>query len=489
VNALELVLNPKRRIFLRGTASLAATGFLGACGGSSANGSTAVEPTDVPTGVTPTSVVPVEPVQPVPPAAPAPLPTPPVAPVPAWAASVPTDTWHTFASTAFLPWARANIPPGAYQGTNPLVAIVNAYCDPAYDPWAGRQVFYGGGHGDGTCNALCAFDHASLQWTLVGQPTPPAKYPPSYVNGGSIQPGPLVYPSGVAGNGFFLSAKELSAPEDLPYATDPARQSSHMYAAAAMRGTTVHYFYGIYAEFDTATGKWVGRSVDLGAQLYTFRPQYNSNPLQQGTVATYDEVTDRFYVTLNPGDSGGGWRSGIIVFDPTTRRIESIHETNASTYGLVNNSISVVRVGRRLYCFTKKGTGYDKPQAMNQGFTFDMDTRTYKAFVLTGSVDGTIYPYSSSQETIPAFYDGVAIRRWNYALGFRDKIFSVDLTPIAGEGTPAAPFVLSQTERTIAGTPPQGAAACYSRFVYNGGARCAMLLPHATSDWVALKLS
>lgn len=416
----------------------------------------------------------------------------PEAPVPAWAANVPSDTWFSLRGTAFRPWADANIPAGAYKGTNPFSAIVNAFCDPAHDPLAGAQYFFGGGHGDGSCNAVCKFDHASLTWSLAGQPTPPSKYPPSYANGGSAtQPGPLIYPSGLNGQGFFLPASDLTNPVDHPYATALARGSSHMYAAAAMRGSKIHYFYGVYAEFDTATGTWGGRGVNLGEQLITFRPQFNNVALQQGTVAIYDDVTDRFYVTLNPGDAGGGWRSAIMVFNGDTRKIEAIYETNETSpghnFGLILNSINICRVGRDLYCFTKTGS-FNQPQVMNQGFIFNMDTRGFKRFELTGDIAGTTYINSSTQETIPSWYDGLAIRRWNFDANNKAKIYSVSLLPSGGTGTRESPLLLTQTSRVISGLPPKRPLFIYSRLVFNSGAKCALVLPEADADWVALKL-
>ena len=506
--ALSECIDLQRRILLRGTASLVTVGGLSACGGGGAESEKVVPltatpskapapapatpappaaPAPAPTPTPTPSPAPTPTAPPLPPAPAAPLPSPPLSPTPAWAASIPIDRWHTFTGTAFAPWARANIPRGAYLGNDPFDSIVNAYCDPGYSPWAGKQFFYGGGHGDGTCNAVCQFDHATLAWSLVGQPTPPAKYPTSYVNDGA-QPGPLVYPSGLSGSGFFLSNAQLNAAADLPFSTPLARTSTHMYAAAAMRGTTVYYFYLTYGEFDTATGQWAGYGVDIGAQLTRFRPEYGTVPLQQGTVATYDEVSDRFFVTLNPGDSGGGWRSGIMVFNPTTRTIESIHETNDSTYGLVGNSMSVCRVGRVLYCFTKTGN-YGASQVMNQGFMFNMDTKAYRRFTLVGDTDGSTFPYSGIQETIPTFYDGAAIRRWNYAPQFVNKMFSVNLSPISGTGATDNPYVLLQTARTIGGTAPARGVYVFSRFVFNGGANCAMLLPEAGAEWIALKLS
>jgi hypothetical protein len=468
-------INHERRVLLRRAALLIGTAsFLGACGGGEA-GTAATPPT-------PSPPVPSPPPSP-PPQAPPPVP--PAAPRPSWAGSVVTDTWQTLSGTAFRPWAEIGIPQGAYRGSNAIDAIVDAYCDPAHDAGEGAQYFFGGGHSDGTCNAVCKFDHQALAWSLVGQPTPPSVYLPGYPSSSGV-----TYPSGVAFSGrWFLSAAELSDPRDLPYAAPAlARVSTHMYAAAARRGTRVHYFYGAYGEFDTSTGKWMGREVDLGAQLLRFRPQYNAVPLQQGTVAFYDAVTDRFFVTLNPGDSGGGWRSGIIVFDPTTRSIEAIHETNESTYGLIPNSMNICQVGRNLYCFTKLGRSTE-PQVMNQGFMFNMDTKLFKRFSITGDMAGSTYPPSQFQEGIPSFYDGTAIRRWNYAPDHRSKIYSVNPAPTGGSGSPSDPYVLQQSVRTVGGVAPAQTKLVYSRFVYHGGAGCALLLPDAQSDWIALKLT
>ncbi len=422
-----------------------------------------------------------------------------LAPRPAWADEVPVDRWYSLRDTAFLPWASSNIPSGAYRGTNPLAAIVNAYGDPAHDTMAGAQYFYGGGHGDGTCNAVCAFSHQTLGWRLIGRPTEPAVYLPNYLRTSEA----VYYPSGryfgggsttkgfplPGEGGWFLAAADLPARMDSPHrAAALARVSTHMYAAAALRGQVVHYFYDTYAEFDTGSGTWTGQGVDLGQQLLGFRRQYGAPRLQQGTVAIYDEVTDRFFITLNPGDAGGGWRSGIIVFDPVSRRIEAIHETNAASYGLVLNSVNLCHVGRDLYVFTKQGN-YGQPQLMNQGFVFNLDTRSFRSFVLTGDTQGSTYPFSNTQETIPSWYDGQAIRRWNHAAAFRDRIYSVALTPLQGSGTPKDPVVLRQTARTAAWPKGVEPLFVYKRLVYHARAGCALLLPQASSNWLALRLS
>lgn len=405
----------------------------------------------------------------------------------AWASALTVDAFTELTSTAFSTWATSGIPAGSYQGTDPRNTIVNAYCDPSFSASNGKQYFYGGGHGDGTCNAVISFDHSTLGYLLVGSPTPPSKYPPSYYNGGSDQPGPLTYPSGALGNGFFRD--DLTDPADTAYNTARARASSHMYAAAAARGSVTHYFYLAYAEFDAATGTWASTNVDIGAQLYALNPSYNNVPLQQGTVAVYDDVTDRFYVTVVPGDAGGGWRSHIMEWHPTTRTIVALYESTSGTYGAVSESCSVVRVGRKLYCFNKVAAAYDQPQNMSQGFIFDMDAKTFKKFTCTGDVAGTTYSPVVGQETIPAFYDGSMIRRWNYASAYRSKIYSLNLTPVSGTGTSGDPYVLQQTERAVTGVGSMDPYYIYSRFVWNTTAGCALFIPRATQNWRALKLS
>jgi hypothetical protein len=478
-----------RRRLLKGALAVVGGGAgLGGCGGSDAAGPAGDGGSGG--GTPPPTTTP---------PAPAPPGVPTLAPRPAWAGDVPANSWHTLQNTAFLPWATANIPQGAYRGTSALTAIVNAYSDPAHDPTAGAQVFYGGGHGDGTCNAVCSFSHQTLRWQLIGKPTDPAVYLPDYLRTSE----PVYYPSGryfTGGSttkgfplpgegGWFLPAADLPAQVDAPYrAPALARVSTHMYAAAAMRGKVVHYFYDTYAEFDTASGTWSGQGIDLGQQLLGFRRQYGAPRLQQGTVAIYDEVTDRFFVTLNPGDNGGSWRSGIIAFDPVSRRIEAVHETSAATYGQILNSVNICRVDRDLYVFTKQGS-YAQPQLMNQGFVFNMDTRSFRSFVLTGDTEGSTFPFSSTQETIPSWYDGQAIRRWNHAASLRDRISSVALAPLRGSGTPNDPLVLQQTARTIAWPKGVDPLFVYKRLVYHAGAGCALLLPQASSNWLALRLS
>lgn len=501
----------QRRLMLQRVAALAGSAtLLGACGGGGGDGgspvpaptpTTAPAPTPAPTPTPAPSPTPAPTpaptgtpsAPPLPPTNPPP-PVPQVAARPAWADAVPANTWHRLPGTAFMPWARTHIPAGAYRGTDPLGSIVNAFCDPAFDGNESAQYFFGGGHGDGSCNAVIRFDHQTLQWQLVGQPTPPSVYLPEYLQ----TTAPINYPSGTPFAGWFLSAAELPAAADAAYrAPALARVSTHMYAAAAKRGDVVHHFYLSYGEFNVRSGTWSGRDVDLGQQLLAFRTPYGAVPLQQGTVAIYDEVTDRFFVTLNPGDSGGGWRNGLLVFDPNTRRIDSVHEVD-ETWGRMDNSLSIAKVGRSLYIFQKVGN-YAQPTVMNTGVICNMDQLAAAPrgslqpmaalkFRLVGDTAGSTFPFSSTQETIPCWYDGVAIRRWNYGLDV-NRIYSVPLAPTGGAGTLADPLLLQQTSTALAGTGPTRPMFVYSRFVFHNGARCALFIPEATADWLVLKLA
>ena len=425
-----------------------------------------------------------------------------------WQSSLINDAFVTIpGGSAFSTWATANIPAGAYQGTSPMTAMLDAYCDPAYDPGTGKQYIFGGGHGDGTCNAVTQFDHVSLGYTLIGQATPPSKYPPQYVPAtGTFRK--TIYPSGASGEGGVIDSSttpltrsgghfrdNLIDPADTAYNTPRARASSHMYAANAIRNGVIHYFYQQYAEFNIASGTWANlgdnpNNFTLYPQLVAIKTGYGSVELQQGTVAVYDSVTDRFFVTLIPGDAGGSYRTSMIIFNPNGRLVESVIDLGDASYWFLTPSVTMTKVGRKLYVFTKSYLVVAYPNArMNQGFIMDMDTHALTYFSLVGDVAGSDFTENASQETIPCYYDGIAIRRWNYSTAQIGQIYSVNLTPESGVGTPASPFILRQTGRTITGAIPATTTYIYHRLVWNAQAGCAILLPRANAAPIALKLS
>lgn len=424
--------------------------------------------------------------------------SPPATDAPAWSVGLSADTWTAIANTSFETWADAGgITPAAYRGTDPFANMVDAYCDMCQAP-DGMIYIYGGGHGDGTCNAVVKCNPADFSYTVVGPPTPPSVYLADYPS-----PSAIYYPSGLQFSGWFLPSSILTDPADSAYvAPELARVATHMYGAAVATGDAVHYTYLSYGAFNTTTGEWSGRTVDLGAQLNAIFSNYGTPPLQIRTMGVYDPVTELIFLTFIPGTDGGGWRDGIIVFDPATSTILSTNEGGA-TFGVTKDWVDLKIVGRKLYVFTNTGTD-PGPFTMNQGYICDLDdlatktgrnalaAPTTKAFTITGDTAGGVYSSSSGKDSIPSFYDGTNIWRWNYGANL-NKLYKVDLTPVSGDGSVASPWVLQQTERTISGTitGPTGAEVwfVYSRLFWHEPAGCAIVIPRATSNWYALKLS
>lgn len=424
-------------------------------------------------------------------------------------------------------WMQANMPAGAYLGSNPYGGILDAYCDPAMGN--GLQIIHGGGHGDSTCNTVVKFDETTLAYSTLALPTPPSKYPSLYSNPPSTVPGTtdprlITYPDGETGHGGIYNPSttpisysaghfrdNLTSTNDIPYNTTRARASSHMYSASAIRVTAskpqgvIHYFYQTYAEFDIATGTWANlgdypNNFQIPTQLdsggFNGRPpgQYGTTELQQGTDAYYDAQTDQFFVTLVDGDAGGGYRSSVICFDPKTRNIVSVTDSSAAL-GFILPATVATPVGRNLYYFVHDASDRG---SMNTGIIFNMDTKTMKKFVLAGDTAGSYFTVNSNQETIPAWYDGIAIRRWNYTAAQRNNINSVSLTPVSGTGTAADPYMLTQTARAVTGMPPDivnGSgtqspfAYIYHRLSWNAAAGAMIFIPKSTGVPYALKLS
>jgi hypothetical protein len=304
----------------------------------------------------------------------------------------------------------------------------------------------------------------------------------------------LNYPSGQPVAGFWRTVAEgLDPVLDAAYiAPRVARVVTHMYAAAAFRGTKCHYFYLTYGEADVVSGTWSGVGVSLNNQLQAIFTNYGNTSISPSIRAIYDDVTDRFFVTM-PAE---GWRNGIYVFNPNTRQIVSTHD---SVFGALIEETPLVKIGRKLYGFRRiQPSGFSGPQNLNQGFIVDMDQMAAatgrnnmagQAFTLAGDTAGTIYSPSPTQETIPCYWDGVAIRRWNYSAAERQNIYSVNITPESGAGTVGNPFVLRQTRTVLAGTAPSNPTFIYSRLVYDQAARAAICIPRDNADWMALRIT
>lgn len=427
-----------------------------------------------------------------------------------WATGMPQDTWVQLPSMQrFIDFASKPVSSGGmaqlgYRGNAPLDSIVNAFCDPAIRVEGTRvcAYFYGGGHGDGTCNAVVRLDCETMTWAVVVPPTPPSVYLPQYLN----TTAPIYYPSGKQFSGaplqggYFLTEDEgLDPVTDAGYiAPALSRTSTHMYGAAVSVGDWVYYFYNGYGRANVTTGQWAGHLVDLGAQLYAISTQYGTGKLEWGTHAEYDPVGNRAYVTL----VGSGFRNRIFEFDPTPG-VEQITAVRSVGISVVNGS-NLVIVGRKLYGFCRNTSG--DGATVESGFILDMDTKVSTLFTLIGDAAGPIA--TQYQEAIPACYDsnrGV-IRRWNHNPLYRDRILSIDLTPEGGDGSRGSPYLLRQTARTV-GLGPGFASSfghnhanavmfVYKRFIYHAAANVLLLLvprsdtgSTANGKVMALKLS
>lgn len=128
----------------------------------------------------------------------------------------------------------------------------DAYSNPVFD-YAGKAFYLsGGGHTDGSVNAVFKLDAATLKYSIVVPPTPPSAYPPAFTAPNS----PVVYPSGAA-NGFFQTTATLKDSADLPYAAPFAAPGvSHTYSALSFAAGKLLLHYGPVREADVVSGNW-----------------------------------------------------------------------------------------------------------------------------------------------------------------------------------------------------------------------------------------
>jgi hypothetical protein len=403
---------------------------------------------------------------------------------PAWAQAVPSREWYELKDTQYRAAITKLVPKGKYLGYDPIGATVNSFNDPVANADNSAVFFFGGGHNAGTLNGLFKFDTLALSYSMVMPPTPPSKYPPGYTEGTGVK-----YPSGVGG--YFMA--KLTDPQDLPYqAPQDAPVASHMYTASDMRGDTIYYFYGSYKRANTKTGQWEQLTgVDIGAQLVKLTPdkKYSHEVLQQGTAAVYDDKTDRFLVSLVPGDAGINWRGNrLFLWDP----IKEVIDPSGPTDGLVpiytRSSMNLLKAGRWAYMLMCNAPKEVAPDALvNGAFRYNFDTRKIEVL----RIEGDLFKYSGKgpQETVPCVYHAGtdSLIRWSYVDDV-NALYSVDLKPVGGKGTMADPYVLKQTRIPLKGALKSPPLLNYRRMFYNAKTDAMLFLPNADSNWYAVKL-
>jgi hypothetical protein len=109
-------------------------------------------------------------------------------------------------------------------------------------------------------------------------------------------------------------------------------------------------------------------------------------------------------------------------------------------------------------------------------------------FSISGFPEANNATLTSTQQSVPSFFDGTSIHRWNPRAGVRENLYTLNLTPASGAGTSASPFVLTQTRRTLANVPPGDPRWVFTRLVWLPAARCAAMVGDPNQPAVALKL-
>jgi hypothetical protein len=415
---------------------------------------------------------------------------------PAWAGSLLTtnNAWTSLPGTNFQTWAAANMPAGAYIGTNPIGAIVDAYCDPATGVIGGvpYQFFYGGGHGDGSNNAVVRMNWETLTYSMAALPTPPDKYPRDYgvdrllpgnsPPGSPTQPGPLRYANG-ATPGYF----DPNPVHGAYSAPALARPSSHMYDTAVLVNGKIHYHYANDAVFNTATGLWeTVNSANFGAQLNAISTSLANSGFNTQSSFKYDAATGKIWGTLVPGD-GPGSRYHMVRIDAATRIIEAVIGVGTQ---MIGNGSTLVQVGRWLYSFKAEQTAYDQPATFNAGFRILLDSPyTVEAIACTGVLAPAI-AVGVGTEVLPSTYDAVTNRivRCNY-YSASNVIYEINPTPVSGAGTFGDPRLLTQTSRTLSNSLGSPGQYPYSRAFFYPNTRVLCFLPRANSTAYAVRLT
>jgi hypothetical protein len=378
--------------------------------------------------------------------------------------------------------------------------MVDAYSDPTFDPTTHRLHFLGGGHGDGTCNAIVTLALDTLTYSLTAPPTPSTAYPPSYLQ--STTPS---YPSGLPLSWFHTDA-ELSDPADKPYAAPvSAPLSTHQYGGQAVRYKSggpheIQWFYLQHKVFDLEAKQWTNAheqgldfiSQRVGTQANAQVQDLGTNigptvPLQQGTMALYDDVTDSYFITLVPGDAGGGWRTFFFRYDPAGQTVPKIYRPEVPC----REDMGWVRAGRWIYGITSPFSVAYPNETLNMGFRFNIDTEAVEYFNVTGDV--VSFQTGVSQEAAPMWFDSSlnAFYTWNHNAQDRSGVYELreqDLGQHGGSGTAADPYLWPQQRIELSGTPPSQVTYRYNGAIYIPDWDVMVVMPASGQPLYALRM-
>jgi hypothetical protein len=343
-----------------------------------------------------------------------------------------------------------------------------------------------------------------------------AARPPDYEPTG----GYALYPSGLH-TGRFETSSVLTDPADSGYAASALSvPSRHTYSGCEIVEISgVPHYMRIYAapgEWNLSTGvmrdvsqiAWGQRLLDCtgyyrngslradqtaAAQGYAnyFNLTGNADYTQgmvainggaqqigqmaRSTQSVRDPATGKFWATLNPGDWSMNGRNGIMRYSADGQTVEVVvdHDVGYANWA-IELSTSLVIAGAYLYIFTVNTPGVGTNVAM-RGWRIHTTTLVTEWITIVGDS----LEWTSGQEVVPCFFDGLEIIRWNY-IESRDAVYRLNLTPESGAGTLASPYVMRQTLQTLTASSMPLPAWTY-RLDYDRDYQGVCLLPNGTA--------
>ena len=406
---------------------------------------------------------------------------------PAWVAGIGTSAWTEIATSQnFQTWAATALAPvsGSYRPNNlgAIESIRDAYCQPVFDASANTFYLFGGGHQDGSCNAVAAFTASTLEYSVAVAATPPSKYPSSYTQANS----PVIYPSG-SNSGFFQSTATLTDPADIALAAPfAAPTSTHTYDALTVSDGKLQRHYGpMFAEADLTAGNWsYVAATPYSAQFFAQSTNYANTYLGINSCCHYDSATGKVWSTFQPGDNAPSWRSHLIRIDPTTHTVDTYIQLASGAGVGLDGRESLCHSGRYLYCFGASTVGAQA--VVNRAWRLNMDTQELIFYSLTGATAAWTNG-AASQECCPSFHNGTYGYLWTYSADV-DALYRVDFdTHSSGAGTFASPYVIGSTRVTLSASGIGAVAKTY-RLDYVPEWSVVMLLPRANAKWWALAI-
>jgi hypothetical protein len=418
---------------------------------------------------------------------------------PAWVTALAPNTWTALGASSFKSQAIALVGiETQWPGTAALGSIIDAFGDPVID---GEDIYFnGGGHGDGYWNGIMKVGMETLSMSVQQVATPGFCYPVGF-------PTTNNWPSGQGVDWMRTAAQH--APADLAFAAPfSAPRQTHEYGAQAVRNKPgvqkqIIWFYNAHKIYDFGTGTWTNRHESstsfvtqrVATQADIQSPGLGTNigptvSLQQGTMAVYDDVTDKFFVTMVPGDGGGGWRNFFFKWDPATDTCPQIYRPTVPC----RESMVWVKAGRHIFGIVSPYSVAYPSFSVYKGFRFNIDTEVIDYFDVTGNIpafEASLAP-EWVQEAVPYTYDSTRnmLVGWSHNQADRGNLYELPLSTFGtagGTGTSADPYLWPQAKVAISNPPANPVSFRYNGLFYIQKWGVFVVFPHSDKPGYAFK--